>query len=342
MSYKNTILRLLHRTVFSSPSTVMPITPQRILAVSTTALGDTLWTMPALAALRNDFPEAYLALLTSDIGLEITRYNPWTDATYLLDRPWHLWHHLRKQFDTVILFHASQRIVPALCASLGAKRLIGTKGLHKGLDDLFTHTLPLTAQHEVDRRLALVKHLGGSAKKSPLSFFLKPEEKKTLDGVWVALHPGAKDLYKCWPIEHFAAVGRALEQTFSCNLLITGGKEEKPLMENLKKLLPSATLLDHTLSLREFAATLDAVGLLISNDTGPLHLASAVQTPAIGIYSPTDPALCGPYESKTTIVCSKPPTCRPCLRRKCREPFCLLQISPEEVFQQACRLLNVS
>ncbi len=340
MTFKNHLLRFLSRAASPSLPSVTELIPRRILAVSTTALGDTLWTMPALNALRRCFPDAYLAALTSKIGMQIFDNNPWTDALYLLQSPLSLWHHLRGQFDTIVLFHASQRFVLPLCASLGASRLVGTSNLNKGLDDLFTTSLPPLHEHEIDRRLALVKLIGGSPTPSPLSFFLRPEEKKIFKGRWVALHPGAKDSYKCWPLQHFAAVGNALQQSLSCRILITGGATELPLMQSLSRLIPGSHLLDHTLSLREFAATLDAIDLFISSDTGPFHLACALNTPAIGIYAPTDPILCGPYLCPTAAVCSKPRSCRPCLRRKCRLPFCLLQISPNQVIQQALQLLE--
>jgi len=129
MNLKNRCLSLLVKSL-SFPK-IKTSAPSRILAVSTTALGDTLWTMPALESLRKSFPEAYLAILTSHIGLEVVENNPWTDASYLMQKSFNLWHHLRGQFDTIILFHASQRITLPLCATLGAAKIVGTKGMNK-------------------------------------------------------------------------------------------------------------------------------------------------------------------------------------------------------------------
>lgn len=343
MLFKNKLLRFLVRTFSELPKPESSIrkSPRRILAVSTTALGDTLWTMPALESLRRSFPDAYIAALTSKLGFEVLENNPWTDALYPLHHPLCLWRHLRGEFDTIFIFHASQRFVAPLCASLGASRVIGTAGQSKGLDDLLTHLAIPKHQHEIERRLDLIRQIAPVGSAPPLSFFLKPEEKIELPGRWIALHPGANDSYKLWPLKHFAAVGRALQKALSCNILITGGASELPLMQELASLIPGAKLSDHKLSLRKFAATLNAVHLLISNDSGPFHLASALKTPALAVYSPTDPALCGPYNCPSSLVCAKPRTCSPCLRRKCREPFCLLQIGPEEVIEKALKLLNL-
>lgn len=340
MNFKNTFLRLLARA--AAPSKKKLEKPKRILAVATTALGDTLWVTPALESLRLSFPNAHLAVLTSSIGLQILDNNPWTDAIYKLEKPLDLWRKLRGQFDTILIFHASQRFILPLCAAIGANRIVATAGINKGLDDLLTDPVIPTFQHEIDRRLTLVEKIGGKAHSRTLSFFLKPDEKRTLVGRWIAIHPGAKDAYKLWPIEHFAAVGRALKKELGCNVLITGGPTERPLMQDLAKQIPGSHLADSSLSLRAFAGLLSGVDLLICNDSGPFHLACAIKTPALAIYAPTDPLLCGPHHSSTGTVLSKPRTCQPCLRRQCRTPFCLLQIGPEEVIQKALEKLRES
>ena len=80
---------------------------------------------------------------------------------------------------------------------------------------------------------------------------------------------------------------------------------------------------------------------MISNDTGPMHLALAVQTPTIGLFTPTDPNLCGPYFVNSTLAIAKKQTCSPCLRKKCAEPFCLLQIGVNEVYDAVVKLLSL-
>ena len=319
--------------------------PTRILVVSTTALGDTLWAMPGIESLRLSFPEAYIAVLTSPIGMGVLQENPWTNRLFPLAHPLSLWNTLRKErFDTILIFHASQRFIAPLCALLSPQRLIGTKGLNKGLDDLFTQMLPLSSQHEIERRLQLVKGIGGTAHSHTLSFFLTPEEKgiKKKGRLQIALHPGAKDPYKLWPLGHFAATGRKLQEALDCDILITGHGAERPLMEKLAQLIPGSTLCDPNLSLRSFASLLDGMDLLICNDSGPFHLACALNRPAIAVYSPTDPKLCGPHHSQSGIAIYKPRTCHPCLRRECQKPFCLLQIGPDEVVQKAVKTLGGS
>jgi heptosyltransferase-1/heptosyltransferase-2 len=78
--------------------------------------------------------------------------------------------------------------------------------------------------------------------------------------------------------------------------------------------------------------------MVIANDTGPMHLAFAQKTPTIGLFTPTDPALCGPYYVDAAVTIAKKPTCTPCLRKRCKEPFCLMQISVQEVYDTALDL----
>lgn len=317
----------------------------KILIVTTTGLGDTLWATPAIQALKKSFPRSHLAVLTSPIGLQVLQNNPHIDDFFSYKEPlsfhfFSLWKKLvRERFGTVLVFHASERLVLPLCSLLGAKRIVGTLGLNKGLDALFTHGLAQTPEHEIVRRLNIVRSIGASVETEKLSFFLKPEESHRFPkpGPWIALHPGSKDTFKRWP--YFIELGKLLKQMIPCEILVTGTKEELALMQEVAGKIPGAHIDRHERSLREFAAMLNQVDLLIANDTGPLHLACALNKPVIGIYCSTDPSLCGPHAADKALSIVRPPSCTPCLKRKCRQPFCFLQIGPEEVAQGAKRLL---
>ena len=306
---------------------------QRILVVSTTALGDTLWATPTLESLRKSFPNAYLSVLTSPIGKEVLKTNPWIDSIHLLAEPllprvFSLWRTLIKEkFDTILLLHASQRLVLPLCSLLGASQIIGTVGINKGLDSLLTDPMPKSNEHEIVRRLKMVEKIGGKIHTEKLSFSPEVPSPKP-EGKWVAIHPGSKDGFKRWPAKNFIEVGKKLR---GVNLLITGTESELPLMQEIASQIPGAVIADPTLSLHDFAKLLSSLDLLISNDTGPVHLACALNIPVIALYSATDPHLCGPHKAPNAKVFYKKPTCTPCLKRKCRAPFCLQQIGSDEV-----------
>lgn len=343
-----------NRWIRAALSLVAPCLPKhpaagRILAVSTTALGDTLWATPALENIRRSFPESYLAVLTSPVGTEVLKHNPWVDRTFVLKEPlsssfFALWKTLyREKFDTVLLFHASQRLALPLCALLGAARIVGTSGINKGLDALLTDPLPNHFQHEIVRRLKIAERIGAEPHTETLSYFVQPEERlapKTDARPWIALHPGSKDAFKRWPAENFSELGRLLKQKLDCEIWVTGSREEKNLMEQVAAGIPNARLSDPAAPLRSFAARLEQMDLLICNDTGPFHLACALKRPVLGIYCSTNPSLCGPYKAERAAVLSKRAACDPCLKRKCHSPFCFLQFGAAEVADLALASLS--
>lgn len=318
-------------------------TTDRILIVTTTALGDTLWATPAIESIRSRFPKAYVGVLTSSIGMEVLKHNPHIDNLFLLQKTLSLWKTLtQEKFDTILLFHASQRLILPLCSLLGATQIIGTAGINKGLDELLTSSLPNQAQHEIVRRLKIAEQIGAKTVTEKLSFFLQPDEilPPRTGGPWIALHPGSKDGFKRWPKENFIELGKRMRETMPCEILITGTKEERGLMEEIGAKIPGAHIDEPGRSLRSFAALLMQMDLLVSNDTGPVHLASALDRPIVGIYSSTDPALCGPHQARCAVAISRRAACNPCLKRKCREPFCFLQIGPEEVLAASNQLVT--
>lgn len=318
-----------------------------VLIVSTTALGDTLWGTAAIENIRRTYPGIYLAVLTSPVGIEVLKGNPHINQLYCLKEPvlhsfFSLWKTLyQERFETVLVFHASQRLTLPLCALLGAERIIGTAGINKGLDELLTDPLPNHHQHEIVRRLKVAERFGAITTTETLSFYLQPEEllPERLKGLTIAIHPGSKDAFKRWPADRFIEVGRRLKKELDCEILITGNEVEKPLMEAIAAQIPGAQVYETNTTLRSFAALLSQLDLLISNDTGPVHLACALKTPVVAIYSSTDPALCGPHLAEKAIAIARRATCDPCLKRKCRQPFCFLQIGPEEVVTAAKKLL---
>jgi ADP-heptose:LPS heptosyltransferase len=154
----------------------------------------------------------------------------------------------------------------------------------------------------------------------------------------VALHPGAKDGFKQWPASHFIELGNRLVQNLGCRIIVTGTPSEKSLVESIVSHIEGAAAATD-LPLLAAAALIKRMALMIANDTGPMHLAFAMKTPTIGLFTPTNPDLCGPYLAENGFSIAKKTTCSPCLRKKCLEPFCLLQIGVQEVYDAALRIL---
>lgn len=322
-------------------------TEKRFLVVSTTALGDTLWATPAIRALKETFPDSYLAVLTSPLGKEVLLHNPHIDELFTVANPalrtlFAQYNTLKKkQLTHALIFHTSQRPVLPFVALLGIQTIIGSKGINKGLDSLLTlclSTEPTT--HEIERRLNLARAVGAHTSSAELEFFLS-EEDEAQALAWIdslslspalpriVLHPGAKDAFRQWPASHFIELGRRLKN--HCHIFITGTPSEKPLVEHIASSIEGAIAVTH-LPLRAFAAFIKKAQLVVTNDTGPLHVAFAMCTPTLALFAPSDPDRFGPYHAKQATVIKKRTPCSPCLTRKCPSSFCFLQIGVEEVY----------
>ncbi len=159
-------------------------------------------------------------------------------------------------------------------------------------------------------------------------------------GARVALCVGAADSYKVWPAEYFGALARRLARQGAAVVLF-GAAHEQGLMEQVRRAAGMDLVEARGLPLRLAAAVLARAHLLISNDTGPLHLAQAVDTPVLGLFGPTDPASVGPRNPGDRVI-KVPRTCDPCLVRGCKDNLCLRALSPERVWQEAERMLQAA
>ncbi len=320
------------------------------LIVSTTGLGDSLWATPAIRALRKAYPNSYIGCLTSRMGGEVFKSNPHLNEVLIFNHTLSLlklYFQLKKRkIGTVLLFHASQRAMLPLCSVIGASRRIGTQGLQKELDILLTDACSGEKSHEIERRLEVVKQVGAYPDTYELDFIIEEAhrqhaKKLAFEPFIIGIHPGAKDVYKQWPVSHFIQVAQKLKEKLGCTILITGSLSEKKLVETICAEVKGARAIIEPLKI--MAAVLEKLTLFITNDTGPLHLALAMQTPTLALFTPTNPAVCGPYRTSSSAqVIQAPATCFPCLKKKCQDAFCMRQIGPNEVIQAALEKIKVS
>lgn len=363
MSWKNRLIKAL-LWIFSPSATrpKHPDVPHSFLIVSTTGLGDTLWGTPAIRALRQSYPDSTICVLTSQVGFGVLEHNKNIDEIFVLgSKPLfslirYFFPLKRRKFDAILAFHTSQRMILPFCAMLEAPKLIGTKGINKDLDFLLTHALEKKHQHEIERRLEMVKEVGAYVNDYHLEMMLRKEElqgvKRFLDGHGIAdhipivgLHPGAKNLFKQWPPECFIEVGKRLSQHLGCQIFVSGDPSEAQLLLEIASKIPGAIPLAGELDLSTFAALIKRMQVFITNDTGPMHMAFAMQTPTVAIFGPTDPSLCGPFHVANAKVLSARKTCNPCLKKNCEQPFCLFGVGTNAVYdaaiQMACAEINL-
>jgi heptosyltransferase I len=160
----------------------------------------------------------------------------------------------------------------------------------------------------------------------------------------VLLNPGARWWNKRWPAPAFAKTMLQIAAARpDVRFAVLGGKEDLPLGEEIAGQAPGRTLnLAGLTSLHELIEVIRSAALIITNDTGPMHMAAATGTPMIALFGPTNPARTGPYGSNA-VVMSVPLPCVPCLSQRCHWPEkmeCLTAIRPETVSAAALKLLQ--
>lgn len=156
---------------------------------------------------------------------------------------------------------------------------------------------------------------------------------------WIALQPGARWLNKRWPAEHFAELARRLGAEFrDVRFVILGSAEDQPLGEIVSRAAPERCLnLAGQTSLPEMIEWLRRCDLMVTNDTGPMHVAAALGKAVIAICGPTEPCRTGPYGQRERVAQSKLP-CVPCLKSHCTWPHpmeCMTAMSPQVLFARA-------
>jgi ADP-heptose:LPS heptosyltransferase len=331
------------------------LSPQNCLIISTTGLGDTIFGTPAIRELKRKYPRMILSALTKAGGREILYNNPNVNLIYVFKKGifnfFSLLADIRKsRFDTVIIFHCTDRILWLLAYLTGASKIIGSdrERHNKGMDFLLTNPVSmLSATHPIYERFLLVNELNVKADSIKMDFFISDRDKGAfLDGVGsqkflIGFQPGSARLYQRWPKKYFVSLGRLLKEKFKdIEIVVTGSDKERILVESIAKEINGISLAG--LSIGKTAELMKRCSLFVSNDTGPMHISVAIGTPTIALCSATGGS-CGPYKQLETFASiEKEKPCDECEGKSCNNPVCMEQISPEEVFEKATEMLSVT
>lgn len=343
---------------------------RRILCIRLDYLGDVLMTTPALRALRQA-PGRNITLLTSPGGAAIARYLPEVDDCMVYSAPWlkhgtqsdplrdlEMIEALRaRRFDAAVIFTVySQSSLPAalLCHLAGIPRRLAHA--RENPYRLLTNWVPETepqqlVRHEVRRQLDLVASVGAACSDEHLSFQVPPGDahwmldhlrKAGIDPQcpFVVLHPGASAPSRRYPVDHWRSVAFRLADRLGCPLLFTGSADEATLIEEIRRDVPQSHTLAGTLDLGRLGALIAQAPLLISNNTGPAHLAAALGTPVVDLYALTNPQHT-PWQVPNRVLYHDVP-CRYCYKSVCPEGHhaCLTGVTPQRVVEAALELLD--
>jgi len=337
--------------------------PKRILIVGVNWMGDMIFMTPAIRAIRRRFPDSHIACLVPPRGMDLLIGNPHLNEVIpfkesrglggLLDG-WSLIRRLRSgRFDTAFLFHRSFSRTFAAWAA-GIRSRIGTSTWKRRW--LLTEAAAPLAKdsvHKAEGFLRLLEAVGIPSDGLHYEVGLSPGDHlaaRNLLEEWkvgprdrlVALHPGANWRLKRWPAESFALLGDALAVRYRAKVLFIGGPEDLPLVQGILKRMRTRPLVaTGRATFRQSGALLSRCSLLISNDSGPLHLGVAVGTPVVALFGPTPPELTGPPAGAKAATLFGSIGCPvPCYQLQCPVNLCMSQITVEKVLEAADKFLS--
>ena len=337
---------------------------RRLLCVRLDALGDVLMTTPALRAFRESLPACRITLLASPAGAAAARFVPEVDDVMLFGAPWmktpargpeedfRLIEQLReRRFDAAAIFTVySQNPLPAayLCHLAGIPRRLAhcRENPYHLLTDWVPDPEPeKLVRHEVRRQLALAAAVGCTALDERLSFRVPVRARQAvarlrLPKPYVVVHPGASAPSRRYPAEGFARAMDLLAAETGYEIVFTGESGERPLVELIRRAMFAETRsLAGRLELGELGALIEGAALLVSNNTGPAHLAAALGTPVVDLYALTNPQRT-PWQVPCRVLYHDVP-CRNCYKSVCPHGHndCLRRVEPERVASAARALL---
>jgi ADP-heptose:LPS heptosyltransferase len=347
-----------------------PNAPARILLLRLERIGDLLMALPAIAAVRAAAPAATIDLVVGSWNTELASAIPHVDLVETLDARWlvrdgaglhvpALLKHARawrqRGYDLAINFEPDVRS-NLLLAAAQAKWTAGYRSGGGGplLDEALEYD---QHSHTTDNALRLVDHvLGPATAPGAAALLLIPEEHKrrarailgTAARPLVAVHVSGGRAVKQWEPDRFGDVARRLIANRGATIVLTGSRDDRTLVDQLAKVLPPAATVDASgdQSLLTLAALLDEVELLITGDTGPMHVAAAVGTPIGAVFGPSDPRRYAPRGPLDKIVRIDLP-CAPCNRirlppARCtgKTPDCLALVTPDRVYETTAAVLD--
>ena len=338
---------------------ISPDEVKRILVRSTNWVGDTVMMLPSLVAVKKAFPRAEITVLANPWVLPLLENHPAVDRTIVMDKGRGVMRACKElllvisrlrneRFDLAVLFQNA--FEAALLSCLGAVRYrVGYNTDGRGL--FLTHTVirdkAILSAHQVEYFLGLADAMGWQVTETKPVVYLNEEDTKAVsmmlssegicdNGMVVGLNPGAAyGPAKRWPAERFAAIGDWSSQRWSAKVVLFGSPSEAVIAEEVAKLMNAEpwNVCGKT-TLGQAMALIKRCDFFVTNDSGLMHIAAALNTPLVAVFGPTDHFQTSPVSRNARMV-RHDFECSPCLKEVCPlDHRCMLSIEPHEVWRE--------
>jgi heptosyltransferase-2 len=334
------------------------MSPAKILIRGPNWLGDAVLAIPSMKAVRKHFPQAEITLLVRPWVAGLFTSSRFIDKVWSETKPSGLkaWRRMMRDirsrnFDLALLLPNS--FEAALMMFLGGvPNRVGyaTDGRRWMLTTSMAP--PHDTRHQVQYYLDLVKLLAASTDPPSIAIEATAEERgnarRLLSDAGIAdqerflvLNPGAAyGSAKRWHSDRFAAVANILSVELRLRVALIGSEAERPIAEEIRKRAPAAAVLTGKTSLETLIGVLAESSLMITNDSGPMHIGAALGVPTVAVFGSTDERVTGPYGDRTRVV-KHEVECSPCLLRECPiDHRCMNGVTVEQVCNAARELLQ--
>jgi lipopolysaccharide heptosyltransferase II len=303
----------------------------RILVIKLRAVGDVVLSTVVLRNLRESFPHAALEYLTERGGAGILQGNPLVDSLLVYDRksmtgPELIRSVRRRRYDLVLDLFGNPRT--ALVTRLsGARYRVGFRFRTR----TYAYNIVVEPRgalvHNTQFNLDALEHIGVPIIDRALHIVPRAEDDASARAFWesrfvptdrvIALHSGGGWDTKRWPAERFAVLADELAKKHTARILLPWGPGEESDVERIRSLMRTEPVIPPATSLLELAALLRRCSVLVSNDSGPMHIAAAMGIPVVGLFGPTSPRLQGPYGARVQTVQNTAVECLGCNLTQC-------------------------
>ncbi len=328
---------------------------RRILVIKLRAVGDVLLSTIVLRSLRAAFPSADIDFMTEPPAKDLLTGNPDISRVIVYDRNTkgplrYLLDVRRTRYDLVIDLFGNPRTAVLALASAAPYR-IGFD--FRGRRYAYTHRVHSRGDrvHNTQFNLDALEAVGIPIVDRSVPFRFSPADAEYVDKFLrghspegtplVAINAGGGWYTKRWALDRFAALADRLEERYSVGIVLPWGPGQKTEVEELSRMMMHPPLIPPPTTLTQLGALFRRCAFVVSNDSGPMHIAAAVGTPVLGIYGPTNPTLQGPYGKNHVVVRREGLECLGCNLTKCPIGHpCMKELSVETVWGAVEDLLD--
>jgi len=342
---------------------------EQILIIIVAGIGDVVLASKAIRALRLGYPNSKLHLLTSSEAALLAQNCPYLNQVYpfpirefrsdmkAFPKIVGMVLKLRQEFFDVVLnlYRVSSPTgalkMGMLFSLLRTVQKIGHDhhGFGRFLDVSLTAST-FEGRHVVDAMQEIALKAGGIPDDRGIEVYWNPEAETkwrsffgSIAGkIVIGINPGGDRANRRWAPDRFAAVAARLVKRFDAQIVLLGGSGDRDIASSIIHAIPSGiSNLSGTIPLEELPYVISRLDLMVTNDSGPMHIAAATKTPLVALFGPEDPRLFGPYTTPDLYrIVMKDVPCRPCGDKKCRKPICLEGIHPDEVLDACLDMLQ--